>query len=277
MSGDWIRWAFAEAKAVIRDDHFVYAKKSDGWYHGEAYVNKDAFYPEPKKVKLFCEELAKHFQHMEPEVVVGPTVGGVALSQWTAYHLPPVESHGVLRDVAAVYADEEDVLEEVEIDVVNSISVRDGKFTFVANGQVRISVSTRKVGIYSTLLGIKHQLKVATRRVLKRGYDKIVSGRRCLIVEDIITSGATVQKVIQAIRNAGGGIVGVGALCNRSGGKVTAETLGVPMLFSLMDMDLPMYPEETCPVCKEKGEQSVRLDLGKGKEFLLRKGIPIPA
>jgi hypothetical protein len=36
---------------------------------------------------------------------------------------------------------------------------------------------------------------------------------------------------------------------------------------------MEMYKEDECPICKEKGFDSVRTDLGKGKEFLQRKGI----
>ena len=46
-----LKQIFAEAEAIITDDHFVYAKKADGWYHGREYVNKDAIYPHTKFVR----------------------------------------------------------------------------------------------------------------------------------------------------------------------------------------------------------------------------------
>ena len=36
-------------------------------------------------------------------------------------------------------------------------------------------------------------------RILKRGYDKIVSGKNCLVVEDIINSGGTVKKPLERL------------------------------------------------------------------------------
>ena len=231
MEKEGIKKIFAEKGAIITNDHFVYAKKADGWHHGGDYANKDAIYPFTRIVSAFCKEIADHFWGSDIKVVVGPTVGGVALAQWTAYwYYPPPNE----KEILAVYADEEDVFEEM------------------TGGQGRV--------------------KVGTTRVLKRGYDKIVAGKLCLVVEDVINTGATVKKTIEAIKAAGGEVYGVGALANRSGGKVTAETLGVPELFSLLDLDMKMYKEEECPICKERGPKSVRTDLGKGKEFLTRIG-----
>ncbi len=99
-----------------------------------------------------------------------------------------------------------------------------------------------------------------------------MKGKNCLIIEDVTNTGRTIIKTIQAVTDAKGKVMGVGTLCNRSGGRVTAQTLGVPKLFSLLDLDLEMFPEADCPICKEKGWESVRLDLGKGREFLARIG-----
>jgi len=82
-----------------------------------------------------------------------------------------------------------------------------------------------------------------------------------------------VIKTVDAIRAAGGEVIGVGALCNRSGGKVAADTLGVPELFALMNLRMEMFKEEECPLCEKYGPKSVRTDLGKGKEFLARVGL----
>ena len=258
---------FDQAKAIILDDHFVYAKKEDGWYHGSAYVNKDAIYPFTRFVNPMCQELANYLYlwcQGDIEVVVGPTVGGVSLSQWIAHWLSPTEWR---KEVLAVYADEIDVVEKFEIDLEKRSSSI--PLTFLAQGEVELEFYPDA----HKLKKIIYQAKVGTQRILKRGYDEIVKGKICLVVEDIINSGTTVKKTIQAIQEAGGKIVAVGALCNRSGGKVTAETLGVPILYSLLNIQMEMHKEDECLVCKEKGPESVRTDLGKGKEFLIRKGL----
>ncbi len=66
------------------------------------------------------------------------------------------------------------------------------------------------------------------QRVLRRGYDSLVVGRRVLVVEDILTTGGSARLVVEAITAAGGIVVGVGALCNR--GAVTALQVGAPPL-----------------------------------------------
>ena len=255
---------FADAKAIITNDHFVYAKKPDGWYHGYDYVNKDAISPNTVSVSFLCEDIAEHFYNYAVEVVVGPTTGGVILSQWTTKRLLSLSSGD--RDVQAVYADEEDVLEQKEFI---------GNMPFEipsASGTVKINFLPEQ----SQMLGPRYLAraeycaKVGTRRIIKRGYDKIVKDHKCLIVEDVINSGKTIKDVAEAVLKAGGNVVGVGALCNRSGGRVSAETLGVPELFSLLDLNMKMFPEADCPICRERGPKSVRTDLGKGKEFLAR-------
>lgn len=255
-----IKDIFAKRNAIITGDHFVYAKKPDGWYHGYDYVNKDAIYPFTGAVSELCREIAHHFCEFKVEAVVGPTIGAVSLSQWTAYWL----GRALQQEILAVFADEEDVLEERELELIRATE------EFSAYGRVRIEWRPEFKGNISKIHFFE---KVGTRRVIKRGYDSHVKDKRCLVVEDIINSGLTVQKTIDAVSRAGGQVVGVGCLCNRSGGKVTAQTLGAPELFSLLDLDMKMFKEEECPICKERGPLSVRVDLGKGKEFLARRGL----
>ena len=261
LTSQEINEIFAQRDAIVTGSHLVYAKKPDGWYHGYDYVNKDAIYPYTDSISTLCREISRRFIYKDIDVVVGPTVGGVALAQWVTHwlkHMSEVIANH--QRIYAVCADEEDVLAPKEIDVT-----RGGLIS--ASGMVTIKCDqlNRVVVSYSE--------KVGTRRVIKRGYDKHVKGKQCLIVEDVINSGATVVKTREAVLKVGGEVVGVGALCNRSGGKVTAETLGVPELFSLLDVDMKMFPEDSCPICKERGPKSVRTDLGKGSEFLVRKGL----
>lgn len=107
--------------------------------------------------------------------------------------------------------------------------------------------------------------------VIKRGYDKLVTGKRVLVVEDILTTGGSAKGVIEAVRAINGNVVGVGALCNR-GGITTADLAHVPKLISLMNIKLDSWNEEECPLCKAK--ISINTDVGKGREFLARLSNP---
>ncbi len=250
---------FAEANAIVVDQHFVLAQKPDGWFHSSDYVNKDAIYPFTAWVNELCQIIAAEAVRFGIDVVVGPTVGGAPLTQWVAHWLSVLKN----KQVLAVFADEEDVFEQKEIFL-------DHATEFLANGVVRI---VERPSTFSIIKRVVFPTKVDTRRVIKRGYGIHVEGKSCLIVDDIISRGTAIIKTLDAIIRVGGKVAMAAALCNRSGGKVTAQVLGVPKLFSLFDVDMKMFPEADCPICKERGPQSVRTNLGKGKEFLQRMGL----
>ena len=100
--------------------------------------------------------------------------------------------------------------------------------------------------------------------LFKRGYDEYVRGRRVLVVEDVLTTGGSVRKVVDLVRATGGSVVGVAALCNRGG--VTAEKLAAPILHQLITLSLDTWEAADCPLCRDG--VPVNTDLGKGKEFL---------
>jgi len=103
--------------------------------------------------------------------------------------------------------------------------------------------------------------------IIKRGYDKLISGKKILIVEDLTTTGGSIEKVVSAAKNAGADVIGVSVLCNR--GHVTAEKVGVPRLESLLEIELDSWEAEECVLCKR--EIPVNTDVGHGKEFLIKK------
>lgn len=101
--------------------------------------------------------------------------------------------------------------------------------------------------------------------LIKRGYDALARGRRVLVVEDVLTTGGSVRKVIDALRSLPAEVVGVGALCNR--GQLTPQSLGgVPELLSLIDLKLESWEPSQCPLCQSK--VPVNPNVGKGREFL---------
>ena len=104
--------------------------------------------------------------------------------------------------------------------------------------------------------------------VIKRGYDAFIPGRKILVVEDVLTTGGSVKKVIDIVHALDGEVAGVGAICNRGG--VTAEYLGVPEIYSLVNVDFDSNAEDECPLCKEG--RPINTQVGKGREFLIRQG-----
>ncbi len=101
--------------------------------------------------------------------------------------------------------------------------------------------------------------------VIKRGYDKLLAGKKVLILEDVLTTGGSVKKVVDLVRSMEGVIVGVGALCNRGG--ILAKDIGnVPKLFALVSIVLDSWAPEDCPLCKQG--VPINTSVGKGREFL---------
>lgn len=105
--------------------------------------------------------------------------------------------------------------------------------------------------------------------VFNQEYGKLVTGKRILVVEDVLTTGGSVKKVAEAVRVYGGDVIGVGALVNRGG--VTPKDINVPKLFSLVNAKfdawlLDVWNETNCPLCKQN--IPINTDIGHGREFL---------
>jgi orotate phosphoribosyltransferase len=101
----------------------------------------------------------------------------------------------------------------------------------------------------------------------RRGYDAILEERRVLVVEDVLTTGASVRAVVEAARACSGNVVGVAAICNR--GRVTAADVGSPERFiALAELPLDSWDEASCPLCAQG--VPVNTSVGKGREFLAR-------
>ncbi len=192
----------ADANAVLTDTHVVYTSGR----HGSAYVNKDAVYPDSRRVSELCAMLADAVRDRGAEVVCGPATGGVILATWTGHHL----------GVPSVYAEK----------------APDGGM------------------------------------VLKRGYDRLVAGRRVLVVEDVLHTGGSVRETVRAVERAGGRVVAVAAICNRGG--VRAEDVGAPALVALVTLALDSWPAEDCPLCR--AGVPVNTDVGKGRELVAARG-----
>ncbi len=77
---------------------------------------------------------------------------------------------------------------------------------------------------------------------LRRGF-RVEPGQRVLLVEDVVTTGLSSREAISAITTAGGKVIGVAALVDRSGG---AAHFAVPFT-SLTRIDVPTYSPDDLP------------------------------
>ncbi len=85
------------------------------------------------------------------------------------------------------------------------------------------------------------------KMTLRRGFH-IEPHEKVLIVEDVITTGSSVQEVIDIVDKAKGYAVGVGAIVDRSEGQID---FGMP-LFATVQVKAVTYQPDRCPLCSQK-------------------------
>ena len=87
---------------------------------------------------------------------------------------------------------------------------------------------------------------------LRRGF-ALAAGERCLVVEDVITTGGSTREVVACVEEHGGRVVGVGSLIDRSGGAAKFEVKRT----ALATVSATTWPPDACPLCKT-GSQAIK-------------------
>ena len=171
------RRAFDDAGAFLRG-HFVYTSGR----HGSDYLEKFRILEDPRATTALATLIAERFKPLDPELVAGPTMGGIILAYEVARQL----------GVDAVYAERGP----------------DGG------------------------------------RVLRRGFE-VRPGTRVLIVDDVITTGGSLREMVSCIAAAGGVVIGVGVLADRTAGRIANEF----PVYACLSVDFPSYAPDECPLC----------------------------
>ncbi|TAH37463.1 MAG: orotate phosphoribosyltransferase [Planctomycetota bacterium] len=89
---------------------------------------------------------------------------------------------------------------------------------------------------------------------LRRGFS-VAHGEPVLVAEDVVTTGKSVNEVIEALRAAQARVVGVASLVNRSGQE---RPFGELPYHRLLDLDIPSWAPEDCPLCRAGGPPPVK-------------------
>lgn len=194
-----------ETGALITNDHFVLTSGK----HSPIYVNKDAIYPHTQQSSNIGLLFAEKFKDLEIDAVAAPALGGIILSQWTAFHLSRLKK----KEIYGVYT--EKTLEKNQI------------FT--------------------------------------RGYEKFVKGKNVLVVEDLTSTGGSVKKVVDSVREHGGNVLMVGVMLNRDPKNVNTTSVGAPFT-ALEDLEVEAYDATDCPLCKKN--IPVNTSVGHGRKFV---------
>ncbi len=84
------------------------------------------------------------------------------------------------------------------------------------------------------------------RMAVKRGF-LVKPGARVLVVEDIVTTGGSVKKTLNHLRQRGARIAGVGVLIDRSAGEAAFDC----PFEALAELDMESWAPEGCALCIE--------------------------
>lgn len=179
--------------------------------HSEGYLQCALILQYPEIAEKLAEALARKFQKEKIDLVIGPALGGITL----AY------------------------------EVARSLSLR-GIF---AERQPSASSGCRPEDIEGRQDGpparTESSCSRAGRMVLRRGFS-IAKGEKVLVVEDVVTTGGSTKEVIELVKSAGGIVIGVGSIIDRSSEKID---FGV-RAEHLARIEIKTFSEETCPLCR---------------------------
>jgi orotate phosphoribosyltransferase len=101
---------------------------------------------------------------------------------------------------------------------------------------------SRPVVVY----GMKGLASGKRRVTLPVEFQRLIrEGTKVLLVEDLVSTGSTLDLLIDLVEQLGGHVAGVGCLWRRT----SVELNGKPV-FSLVSRDFPTYNPEDCPLCR---------------------------
>ena len=101
--------------------------------------------------------------------------------------------------------------------------------------------------------------------ILRRNYDKLVKGKRVLVVDDIVNTGHSIRQTADAVRRNGGEPVAAAAICTR-GNASGVEAIGVEDFRYLLEFKIPSWSAESCNLCKTG--VAVNTHYAHGLEFI---------
>ncbi len=94
--------------------------------------------------------------------------------------------------------------------------------------------------------------RVNGEMMIRRGF-ALEEGEKVIIAEDVVTRGTSVLEVIKCVEDAGGKVVGLTSIIDRTGGDA-----GLPLpLHSLAKVQVQTWQPDDCPLC-QKGQKVVK-------------------
>lgn len=102
-----------------------------------------------------------------------------------------------------------------------------------------------------------------------RGYDGLIRGKKVLVIEDLTTTGGSVKKVVDLVRETGGEVVKVLVMINRNPDQVNEQSVGAPFA-ALGEIRAQAWPEAELP--EHIKARPINTKVGHGKRWLEQQG-----
>jgi orotate phosphoribosyltransferase len=118
------------------------------------------------------------------------------------------------------------------------------------------------------ILGVYAEKMPDKSMAFTRGYDKLIAGKKVLVIEDLTTTGGSVKKVVDLVRATGGDVVAVCVMVNRDPDTVNSEFIGAPF-DSLGVLKAQAWDEADLP--ENIKNRPVNVNVGHGKKYMEAK------
>lgn len=103
--------------------------------------------------------------------------------------------------------------------------------------------TARQLGVRAL---VAERVEHGSGREFRRGF-QLGPMDRCLVVDDVLTTGGSVREVIAAVRARGATVAGVGVLIDRTGGQTPFD---VPFAAALR-LSVQSWAAGECPLCAQ--------------------------
>lgn len=104
--------------------------------------------------------------------------------------------------------------------------------------------------------------------ILSRGYSQLLQNKRVLIVDDVLTTGSTINRIIKIAKAHYTTIVGVSVICSRSNKQTSLLELDSLDCKALINLPFESWMADNCPLCEMN--IPINIEYGRGIEFLAR-------
>lgn len=115
------------------------------------------------------------------------------------------------------------------------------------------------------ILGVYAEKMPDKSMAFTRGYDALIRDKNVLVIEDLTTTGGSVKKVVDLVRETGGNVVAVCVMVNRNPEGVNEETIGAPF-DSLGVLKAEAWDEKDLP--EHIKSRPINTNVGHGKKYL---------